>query len=455
MDVLHKVNFLASTYQPKYQTASSLILSLICQMITVTFGIYTCYSELLTRKVSSIANMGMQKYEKEIFNETIEIKIKFNINLNIFTCNYFYIDSNNEKYTYFTLNDTSINQNISISNRNMDGYFYTLKLYAHCNIDIYQNQYTNIEYNVTFEYDVTRADYLNPENPYRREKISKTYFVFLKDRNEKNPNNFDNLKSLKMNEFKFDYVYYRLLDDLNWIQSSYNNEEYVHNLEKVTRIESYKSTPTEKKENLLFFKFIVDHNDSEVVLIKRKFLKISEVSSKILGIFSLLKLISKVFLQFFYYYSKKIFLLNLIFETKVFSAKTDEVTLLDSSPNNITYEFRKKSINSETKIKKTKKFNYIDNIRFCSCIKSRYMKLEYNLMKSVTKKLKESSSLPSVIFSLFLIKNNFDFCYEPKLKIYSNINTFSMKYNKFDGSTHLMEEDDFKIKNFHNKKNLT
>jgi hypothetical protein len=450
MNVLHKVNFLASRYQPKYETISSLILSIICQLITIIFGIYTCYSELYTRKVSNIAYMGMQKYEKEYFNETIEVKINFDINLNIFTCNYFYIDSDNEKVTYFTQNETFINRNITLTKRNKDGYFYTLKVYAHCNIGSFSNQYTEIQYNVTFDYDVNRADYLNPGDSFRKEKLSRTYYSTLKDRNEKNSWNFDNLKSLKMNEFKFDYVYYRILDDLNWIQSNYNKEEYFHILEKVTQTESYKSTPTEKSENLLFFKFIVDHNDSEIVLVKRKFLKIPEISSKILGIFSLVKLISKIFLQFAYSYSKKFFLLNTIFETKTLFPKTLEVSLLQSSVNYSTTEFQKDTSFKQTKIKKIKKFNYCDNILFCCCIKTKQKKLEYNLMKSVTKKIKESSSLPNLILSLFLIKNNYDFCYHPKLKIYTDVNTYSMKYKKFNGTKIIIEEDELKNKKLSN-----
>jgi hypothetical protein len=450
METLHKINFLANTYQPKYQTISSLLLSILCELITIIFALYTCYSELYTRSISNIAYMGMQKYEKESLNETFQVNLDFDFSLMPFYCNYFYVNSNENKVTYFSINNTSINQTISLTQRNYEGYFYSLKVYVHCNVNELRNYYTDVKYNVTFNYEVSRADYLDPLSPFKKEKVSKTYFTTLGDKNEKNMFDYDNLKSLKMNEFKFDYVYYRILDDLNWFKSGYNTEEYVHNLEKITRMESYKSSPTENTENLLFFKFSVDHNDSEVVLVKRKFLKIPEISSKILGIFSLVKFISKFFLKFAYYHSKKIFLLNTIFETKITSTKTGEVSLLESGSNNLSYDIKKETINGETKFRRSKKFNYFDNLKFSCCIKTKQMKLEYYLMRSVSKKLKESSSLPNLMLSLFLLKNNYEFSYLPKLKIYPDHNTYSMKYNKFDGTVNLIEEAELQKNNMSN-----
>lgn len=435
---IHKLNFLAKTYQPKYETSSSLFFSLVCYFITIFFTIYTCYSELLSRKISNIAYMGMHKNEKVLFNETIKVDLKFDIP---FYCEYFYVTSENDRKVYFSQNNTSINQTISLIKRNSDGNFYYLKLYANCRIDKLRSVFKDILYNVSLRYDVHRANYLNPNIPFTKEIVSRKYFVSLGDKNEKMESDFDNYNSLKMNELKFEYLYYKILDDINWIQSDYNKEQYIHNLDRVIRTESYKSPPTENKENLLFFKFIVDHNDSEVLLIYRKFIKLPEISSRILGIFSLLKILSKILLKFAYRHSDKIHLINSIFKTHEFKPENEnvKVNLINIPSKKLNEGFGADTLNGENTKKKAKKFNYFDNVKFCCIFKTRKVKLEYKMIKSIFDKLNESSNLPNLFLSLFLIKSNYNLCYQPKLNIYHEEEKFFIKFKMFDGSTEVLQ----------------
>jgi len=449
MKLLHKANFLGKTYQPKYETINSLMFSLLSLILTFLFILNVIYSEIYNRKVSNIAYMGLHKYEKPDINQTIRIDLNFDYRF----CDFFYVSSLNDTKTYFNVDDSSIYQNISLLKRNREGYFYSLKVYTKCKIDNIRNYYRDLTYNVTFNYDVVRADYLNVQEPMIKEKISQTYYIDLGDKNEKSTSDFDAPKSVKVNLFKFDYIYYRILDNISFITDDFSQETLIHSLEKISRTESSKPPPTELAENLLVFKLVVDHNDYEVLLIKRQFMKISNISSKILGIFTLLKWIFKILLKIFYFYSDKIYLVNSIFHIQKIETsnspnhsdlfkKSEKSRKLKLSPilNDDFLSYCKEShhlkLNETLETPKNKKttikFNFFNNIKFCLCRKNRYINLQYKLVMHAVNRLQESASLPKLFLSLFLLNNSNKLNHKPKLKIYPYENDFKLEYKKLD-----------------------
>lgn len=200
---------------------------------------------------------------------------------------------------------------------------------------------------------------------------------------------------------------------MDWFRSTKSQSKYFHTLYDVQRTKSYKygDNNISRIAVRMHLRVIIDMRENESILVIRNYVKLPEISSQVLGIFSLFKFITFFLKKTFYYYHGRFAILNHIFDYNENSNSRSPKNQFILNPSsdlgseNLLLKNNKKIYNATTPKNNENKisFVYCDNWKFLLCCKTDKTKVKKKLFDNLIEEI-----LCQYIYLPSLIKHTYD-----------------------------------------------